>query len=139
MRVVFDLIGTPNEEEIQYYKDKNVRIYLSNMTKSKAQEIAKMYPATKKSGIQLLKDMLKFDVNKRITVEEALKSEYFDDVRDENSEKRHLKTEKFEFEDIQIQNQMLRALILDEVVYFNPEWKKQLKKEYKKKAKQINM
>ncbi len=68
-----------------------------------------MYPATKKSGIRLLQDMLTFDVSKRVSVEEALKSEYFDDVRDENSEKRHLKTEKFEFEDIEIKNQMLRA------------------------------
>jgi len=137
LRVVFDLIGTPNDEEIKHFKDKNVQIYLNNMTKSNPTNLYKVYPATKKEGVQLLKDMLCFDVNKRITAEQALQSKYFDDVRDENAESRHQKIIKFEFEDIDIDEKMLRALILDEIMYFNPEWKKQLKAKYKTKRNQL--
>eukprot|EP00483_Globobulimina_turgida_P000239 UN00239 len=137
LRVVFDLIGTPAEDEIAGFRDKNVRIYLSNMTKSEKTDFSKKYPGTKNSGIKLLSDMLQFDVHKRISVQQALESPYFNDVRDENAEQRHLKIEKFEFEDIEIDEMTLRALILDEIMFFNPKWKKQLKQQYKKKAKKL--
>ena len=137
LRVVFDIIGTPEQDEIGKFRDKNVQIYLNNMTKSQAKDLSKVFPATKKTGIQLLEQMITFDVDKRISVEEALKSPYFNDVRDENAEARHQKIEKFEFEDIDIDDMTLRALILDEIMYFNPEWKKQLKKQLKEKAKQL--
>merc|ERR1719228_1648936 len=35
LRVVFDMIGTPTKQEIARFKDKNVQIYLQNMTPSK--------------------------------------------------------------------------------------------------------
>jgi len=47
------------------------------------------------------------------------------------------KIEKFEFEDIEIDEMTLRSLILDEIMFFNPEWKKQLKQQYKAKANQL--
>ena len=132
LRVVFDIIGTPQKNEIEKFRVKNVQIYLNNMTKSQPKHLNKIFPAAKKTGIQLLKEMITFDVDKRISVEDALKSPYFDDVRDENVELRHKKIEKFEFEDIDIDKTTLRALILDEIMYFNSEWKKQLKQKFKK-------
>ena len=137
LRVVFDLIGTPQSDEILKFRDKNVQIYLNNMTKCNKKDLSKLFPSTKKTGIKLLQDMITFDVDKRITVQQALKSPYFDDVRDENAESRHTKIEKFEFEDIEIDDMTLRALILDEIMYFNPQWKKQLKQQYKQKASQL--
>ena len=107
------------------------------MTKCQPKDLSKIFPATKKTGIQLLQQMITFDVDKRISVEEALKSPYFNDVRDDNAEARHQKFEKFEFEDIDIDDMTLRALILDEIMHFNPEWKKQLKQQLKRKAAQL--
>jgi len=46
-----------------------------------------MYPAANKQGIQLLEQMIEFNPNKRISVEDALKNEYFDEIRLENQEK----------------------------------------------------
>lgn len=40
-----------------------------------------MYPAVDKRGIELLNSMLEFNPNKRISAEDALKDEYFDEIR----------------------------------------------------------
>lgn len=133
LRVVFNLIGTPQQSEIERFKDKNVQIYLNNMTPSKPVPLSDRFPATNGHGIKLLTEMLRFDVTKRITVEQALKSPFFENVRDEAAEIRAQKIESFEFEDIDIELDKLRALILEEIMYFNPEWKKQLKAQLKHK------
>ena len=46
-----------------------------------------MYPACEKRAIELLYQMIEFDPEKRISCEQALKDEYFDDIREESQEK----------------------------------------------------
>lgn len=46
-----------------------------------------MYPACDKRGIRLLEKMLEFNPAKRISAEEALRDEYFDEIRVESQEK----------------------------------------------------
>jgi len=138
LRVVFDVIGTPTADEIAKFRDANVRIYLQGMAKSKAKDLKQQFPVTKESGLVLLQKMLTFDVDKRITVAEALKSPYFKEVRDEPAEGTHEQIESFEFEDIAIDEQKLRGIILDEIIKFNPEWKAELKKELAAKVRKTN-
>ena len=40
-----------------------------------------MYPAVEEKGIRLLECMLEFSPNMRISAEDAMKDEYFDDIR----------------------------------------------------------
>ena len=47
-----------------------------------------------------LREMLRFDATKSITVDKALESPYFDDVRDEAIEAKHDCVEQFEFEGV---------------------------------------
>ena len=44
-------------------------------------DLHELYPGTESTGIELLKKMLKFNPNQRITAEEAIKDSYFDDIR----------------------------------------------------------
>merc|ERR1719242_2032043 len=137
LRVVFNEIGTPSKEEIARFKDKNVQIYLSNMTPSKPRDLSARFPGTNKHGVKLLADMLRFDVTKRITIAEALKSPYFENVRDEAAETRHTKEEQFEFEDNDVEIAKLRGLILEEILLYNPQWKKELKRQLKEKRQHL--
>ena len=61
-----------------------------------------------------------------------------DNVSDKgNTLPTELNLANYRWEDIDIDDMTLRALILDEIMFFNPNWKKELKKQYKQKAKEL--
>jgi len=64
-----------------------------------------------------------FDVEKRITVDQALAHPYLEDVRDHDAEKRH-KPEKFSFEDIPLKVETIYELITDEIFVYNTQLEK---------------
>eukprot|EP01083_Nonionella_stella_P038970 105986_1 len=131
---------------------------------------ALLFPNTNASGIQLLSNLLACDPQKRIDAREALRSEYFDNVRDTDAGRSHLhfcvcKRIHFvrawmrhnttfcpsqSYQDVyqvisqyvewdklkycaeprdQVNKNQLRALIINEIIYFNPQWKKKLMSE----------
>merc|ERR1711920_1127483 len=108
------------------------------MKDTKAKKLEDQYPATSAAGIKLLNDMLKFNVNKRISAADALKSSYLNNVRDEKMNNfEDAKIVPFEFEDIEIDEKKLRGMILDEIMAYNPQWKKQLKEKYKNRSNKL--
>jgi len=126
LRVIFSLLGTPNEDEISKFKNPNTRKYLQSIPSSKPKNLKNIYPGSSPSAINLLTKLLTFDVDKRFNVTQALEHEYFDNVRDQVAQKYYYKDDKFEFEDLQLDINMLRALIVDEIFIYNPLWKKQM-------------
>ena len=146
--VIFDQIGTPSDEEINNIKDDTIKQHLKSIKKKrprKAKNFYPLFPDTSKEGVKLLLNMIKFDPNKRITIENALSSEYFNKVRNIDAEKYANYQKRYkqdpvlcEFEDININIGSLRLLIIDEVMFFNPTWTKQLKSLKKKMKKMYN-
>eukprot|EP01083_Nonionella_stella_P242293 845274_1 len=182
LQTIVDVIGTAQITDIIDGFDCNVQTYLHNLRPSDAADMSQLFPATNESGIALLSKMLAFDPRKRITVRNALRSEYFDGVRDTYAEHRHLHFEIckrvyfvqvwmrhnninprpsqsyrdvcevisqfvqcdeliFNVADIRepvMKDELtLRAHILDEIIYFNPQWKKQLMRQHKRKRKEL--
>eukprot|EP01084_Bolivina_argentea_P185180 319353_1 len=119
MQVIFDVIGSPTESEIQNFSNEKARKYLRNLPQRKKKNLRRMFPGEdKRYALDLLTQFLKFDVLKRISVDEALEHPYLKPVRDPVHE-RVKKPVTFSFESAQMGQKKLRELILEEVIKYN--------------------
>jgi len=76
----------------------------------------------------MLLQLLQFDVQKRISVNNALQHPFFEAVRDEARELSFDKQLDFKFEDEDLSENNLRALILQENLSFYPDRKEEFEK-----------
>ena len=74
-------MGTPSEEDMNFIKIEGFKQYIKTFANKERMDLREKYPGTDVRGLKLLEKMLEFNPDKRITAEDALKDEYFDDVR----------------------------------------------------------
>lgn len=127
MQVIFEIIGTPSNEEIEKITDPKARKYLYGLPVRKPKNLKRRYPGATEEALDLLLRLLHFDVDKRITVDEALEHKYLGPVRDPNLEKIHAPV-TFQFEDVALSMKSLRALILKEALTYNLDMKENFEK-----------
>lgn len=65
---IFELIGTPNQDEIKSIPYEEYRNFLKQLPKRPSKDFANLFPKASKEAIDLLKRMLVFDLDKRISV-----------------------------------------------------------------------
>ena len=113
LNVIFDVIGSPSEEDMDFISDPNGVLYLKSLKKKNKIDLKKKFPGSTPDALDLLEKMLLFNPNKRITVNQCLEHPYFKDVRDPSKEEEadfHL---EFEFEgDDNLTVEKLRDLFL---------------------------
>lgn len=110
MQVIFEIIGSPTEQEILKITDEKAQKYLRNLPPKKLANLSKYFPGSDTDGLDLLLLLLKFDVDSRITVDEALEHPYMQSVRDLNHE-RTKKPVTFAFEAAQLGHKKLRGTV----------------------------
>lgn len=115
LNVIFDVIGTPTEDDIKNLGD--VQNYLKTLQKKEPRDLQKTFPAAPPQAIDLLKRMLMFNPEKRITVEEALAHAFLDSVRDQRKEK-VAKGPIISIEDLKLTPEGLRERLLEEVAFY---------------------
>jgi len=123
LNCIFSVIGTPTREEIAKVRDHEARAYLEKLSRSsfqKPMDLTAKFPKASKQELDLLRRLLQFDVEKRITVAQALSHPYLEDVRDHKAEVRHKKV-LFSFEDVSLDMHTIYELIVDEICNYNPE------------------
>jgi mitogen-activated protein kinase 7 len=113
-------LGTPKIEDI--YKDgrHNSSEIIYKFGKVEKLKWKDILPKATDDAIDLLEKMLKFDPDKRISVEEAMKHKYFDDLPKDADEKvEPVSKFDFEFEDQDLNTNELRDLILYEIMLYH--------------------
>ncbi len=78
--LVVDFLGTPNDEEINKIPKQKVRDYIKKMGRKQPKDSHLIFKNASDEALDLLKKLLMFDPDKRITVEGALKHPYLKDL-----------------------------------------------------------
>mmetsp|Transcript_111078 Transcript_111078/g.155934 ORF Transcript_111078/g.155934 Transcript_111078/m.155934 type:complete len:409 (+) Transcript_111078:80-1306(+) len=82
MSVIFSVLGTPPENEMDFVTDAKALEYLKSFPFKKPCDLSEIYPAATNDGIDLLKKCLRFSPKKRLTVDEAINHPFLQKVRD---------------------------------------------------------
>lgn len=98
LNVIFDVIGTPSEKDIDFITDENALLYLKSLKKRPKRNFANKFPGSPPEAIDLLEKMLIFNPNKRINVDQCLQHPFFADIRDPKKEVEAEFNLEFEFE-----------------------------------------
>jgi len=100
LNVIFDVIGSPDEESMGFVTDPNAVLYLRSLSQKKKNKInfKTKFPGSSDESLDLLQKMLIFDPHKRITVNECLEHSFFQSIRDPNKEEEASFNLEFEFE-----------------------------------------
>ena len=101
LNVIFDVIGSPDEESMGFVTDPNAVLYLKSLSQKKKNKInfKSKFPGSSEESLDLLQKMLIFDPKKRITVQGCLEHPFFKNVRDPSKEEEATFNLEFEFED----------------------------------------
>lgn len=120
LNIIFNVIGTPPEEDLKCITKQEVIKYIKLFPTRDGIDLSKKYSSISKEGIDLLESMLRFNAQKRITIDKALSHPYLKDVRKENLE--NFSTEKIilPFDDWMVLSEtQLRYIFLKEIQSFH--------------------
>lgn len=81
LNVIFDIIGTPSEEDTSFVTDTKAQEYLKSFPVRGRANLKQVYPGVGDDTIDLLNKMLVFNPFFRPSVEECLEDPYFKQVR----------------------------------------------------------
>ena len=101
LNIIFDVIGSPDEESMGFVSDPNAVLYLKSLSQKKKNKInfKAKFPGSSEESLDLLQKMLIFDPRKRITVQQSLEHPFFKSIRDPTKEEEATFNLEFEFED----------------------------------------
>ena len=120
LNVIFEVIGTPEEGEIDYITDDKARAYLGSFGRREKRSLSLIYHASHPAIIELIERMVVFDPRKRINFEEALSNPYFDEVRDLEKERNAEVPADFAFECVEnITLPQLRQCFVEEILKYH--------------------
>lgn len=86
LNVIFDVIGTPKREEIDRARTSEARDYLRSLEPRDAIDLRERYRAADEATIDLLRRMLMFFPEDRITAEATLAHPFFTPIRRPDTE-----------------------------------------------------
>lgn len=86
LEMICKLLGTPSNQDVSFLSAKRVKDYIRLLPNYKGEDLNTLYPASPKDALDLLKKMITFNPNQRISANEALEHPFFAEIRDKRKE-----------------------------------------------------
>jgi len=127
LELIFNMFGTPTEEDIAGVDQVKARQFLRFTRKKEGKNLEKVvFPGTDPMILDLIKKMLTFNPKKRITVEEALRHPYLADLYCPEDEpvREFVSAGEFEYEKHDLQLNVVKDLLYEEILLYHfPEFR----------------
>jgi hypothetical protein len=117
LSLVFDVIGSPKENEVTHIINIEAKKFLSSQAKKPKVSFSRIFPDSSSICWELLDNLLVFDPDKRISVDEALKSSFLKNYYIPECQSFPVISKEFEFlfERQNLTRYQLKSLIIAEV------------------------
>lgn len=121
LAVIFDVLGTPTDDDMSFVTDAKATGYLKSFTPNPRTDMQAKYPGTSTEGIDLLNRMLQLNPYFRISVDEALNHPFFTRVKKPHKEKESNVQIVLDFEAETLDRTRLRQLFVEIILDFERE------------------
>lgn len=118
------VLGTPKSDDISYIKNENVLKFIRTLPKRSKQSFKNLFPGTNPLGLDLLTKMLAFNPDKRFTIEECLKHEYFKGLYNPEEEPVCENSFDWSWDNFEPSKEKIQSMIYEESLEYHPEKKK---------------
>ncbi|CAD8074984.1 unnamed protein product [Paramecium primaurelia] len=125
IKVIFELLGTPNEQYIQSFPDLKVQQNLRKIIQEYGHQngigLNQIFGHINQDLLDLLKGLLKFDHRVRLTAAQALKHSYLQILHSEEDEPTSLPVNplEFEFEKYELTKEQLKDMLYEEILLYH--------------------
>ena len=124
LNVIFDVLGSPNEDDTSFVTDQKALEYLASFQERKRKDLSALYPAAGEDALKLLDRFLVFNPFYRISIDECIEHPFLEKVRKKEKEKLAPEKIQFDFEKEHLNKKKLRELFLEEISYYKELHKK---------------
>ena len=118
LAVIFEVIGSPNEEDKSFVTDQKASEYLNAFPKRERSDLKVVYPGAGEEAIDLLNKILVFNPYFRINLDECLEHPFFKKIRKGEKEMISHETIKFDWEKEHLDKKKLREHFVEEIMFF---------------------
>lgn len=127
VEVICDVIGKPTQEEMQHINSSKARSFIDHLPDSKPKDFATLFPKASEEALDLLRRLLKFAPDDRMSAQEALSHPYLEEYRDEEFETQvgqdfnPADLEPRRKDGMPLTREDISMLILKEIQFFRPD------------------
>lgn len=141
--LIVDLMGTPKDEDLEFIENEKAKAFFKNFPYREHSKMDETFENVNpdKNGFDLLKKMLVFNPNKRISVEEALAHPYLEELYcpEDEPTRDPINPVEFEFESVDLNKEQFKDMIYEEILLYHfPEFQKQYAKKVEKGSSVLN-
>ena len=136
LRLITDKLGKPSDKDLDFVTSERARKFMSSLPVKKPVPLEEAFPQYKdeNDALDLLRAMLTFHPEKRITVDAALEHPFLSSLHNPDDEPCADFTFSFEYESEELTSDRIQELVWEEVRGFHPDIPEQVPTMHRRKS-----